>query len=385
MAENNFKRYIYVSIENRATIENVCKEKGIILTTRFLNEYDLSKFMQTELRNLNFVDYLILDLKSFTKLTKEDEIIKKLTLIRKMYNSRVIIIAEGYKQGNILLGKIFNLGIYNIITAVDDIKFKEEFEKTLTQDGMTFGNAIKYKIDSQVLAVNQTTKLVKENYIKVKQNVSIGIAGVERHIGATTVAVNLTKFLSELSHIKACYIENNNNDSLMSIVEDNESIYSKDTGKILYHGIEMFMRPKTMSEILACDYNFYVYDYGALTEMSEEEKNSFMTRDLKILVSGNKIWEISNLINAFQVIGEDSTTYLLFNFVSQEEKEPFKKNLGNYWENRSMFSELVFNPFEVKNREFYSKILKPYLLENEIIEKKSKFEFWSKLKNGKKK
>lgn len=385
MAENNFKRYIYVSIENRATIENVCKEKGIILTTRFLNEYDLSKFMQTELRNLNFVDYLILDLKSFTKLTKEDEIIKKLTLIRKMYNSRVIIIAEGYKQGNILLGKIFNLGIYNIITAVDDIKFKEDFEKTLTEDGMTFGNAIKYKIDSQVLAVNQTTKLVKENYIKVKQNVSIGIAGVERHIGATTVAVNLTKFLSELSHIKACYIENNNNDSLMSIVEDNESIYSKDTGKILYHGIEMFMRPKTMSEILACDYNFYVYDYGALTEMSEEEKNSFMTRDLKILVSGNKIWEISNLINAFQVIGEDSTTYLLFNFVSQEEKEPFKKNLGDYWENRSMFSELVFNPFEVKNREFYSKILKPYLLENEIIEKKSKFEFWSKLKNGKKK
>ena len=378
MTENNFKRYIYISTENRAIIEDICKEKGMILATRFINEYDLSKFLQTELRNINFIHYLILDLNSFTKLTKEDEIIKKLTLIRKMYNSRVIIIAEGYKQGNILLGKIFNLGIYNIITATDDVKFREEFEKTLSEDGMTFGNSIKYKIDSQVLAVNQNTKLVRENYIKVKQNVNIGIAGVEKHIGATTVAVNLTKYLSELPNIRACYIENNSNDSLLSIIEDEESIFAKDTRKITYQGIEMFLKPKTMSDILACDYNFYIYDYGALTEMSEEEKNSFMTRDLKILVAGNKIWEVPNLINAFQIIGEDPTTYLLFNFVSNEEKEEFRKSLGDYWSKRCMFSELVLNPFQVKNRDFYAKVLKLYLLENEIIEKKKKFKIWSK-------
>ena len=380
MTENNFKRYIYISTQNRAIIEDICKEKGMILATRFINEYDLSKFLQTELRNINFIHYLILDLKSFTKLTKEDEIIKKLTLIRKMYNSRVIIIAEGYKQGNILLGKIFNLGIYNIITATDDVKFREEFEKTLSEDGMTFGNSIKYKVDSQVLAINQNTKLVKENYIKVKQNVNIGIAGVEKHIGATTVAINLTKYLSELPNIRACYIENNSNDSLLSIIEDEESIFAKDTRKITYQGIEMFLRPKTMSDILACDYNFYIYDYGALTEMSEEEKNSFMTRDLKILVAGNKIWEIPKLIEAFQVIGEDPTTYLLFNFVSNEEKEEFRKSLGDYWCKRAMFSELVLNPFQIKNRDFYAKVLKPYLLENEIVEKKKKFNFGRKKK-----
>lgn len=36
-------------------------------------------------------------------LTSEDEIINKITLIRKMYNLRIIVIAEGYKQGNLLL------------------------------------------------------------------------------------------------------------------------------------------------------------------------------------------------------------------------------------------------------------------------------------------
>lgn len=370
MSNNSFKKYIYISTVNRPIIEDICKEKGINLITRFLNEYNLSKFMQTELRNLNFTDYLILDLKAFNKLTKDEEIIKKLTLIRKMYNLRLIILAEGYKQGNVLLGKIFNLGIYNIITATDDLKFKEEFEKTISDEGMTFGNSIKYKIDNQILAVNQNTRLVKENYIRVKQNVSIGIVGTERHIGATTTAINLTKYLSELTNIKACYIENNNNNSIISIVEDEDSIYSKETRKIIYKGIELFLKPKTMSEILACDYNFYIYDYGSLNEMSEEEKNSFMTRDLKIIVSGNKIWEIPNLINAFQLIGEDSTTFLLFNFVSNEEKESFRKSLGDYWSRRCVFSELVLNPFDIKNRDFFARVLKPYLLENEIVEKK---------------
>ena len=85
--------------------------------------------MQTELRNLNSVDYLILDLSAFTQLTDDDEIISKIVLIRKLYKLRIIIIAEGYKHGNMLLGKIFNLGIYNIITATDDVKFKEKLEK----------------------------------------------------------------------------------------------------------------------------------------------------------------------------------------------------------------------------------------------------------------
>ena len=114
---------------------------------------------------------------------------KKYTYISKMYNLRIIILAKGYKFGNILLGKIFNLGIYNIITATDENKYKEELEKVFSQEGMSFGNSIKYKIDNQIISINQTTKLVKENYIKVKQIVSIGVVRTEKHIGATTLAL----------------------------------------------------------------------------------------------------------------------------------------------------------------------------------------------------
>ncbi len=373
-----YKKYIYISKKVQTEIEEYCMNNNITLVTRFINEYNLERFMQTELRNLNNIDYLIIDLNAISNLTTDDEIITKITLIRKMYNLRIIILAEGYKYGNILLGKIFNLGIYNIITAIEDIKFKEELEKVLSDEGMSFGNSIRYKIDNQVIAVNQTTKLIKENYIRVKQTVNIGVVGTERHIGATTLAINLTKYLSELTNIKACYIENNNHNSIINITGNKEAIYSENTNKIIYKGIDMFLKPKNMSDILANNYNFYIYDYGALNELSEEEKMSFLTRDLKVIVSGNKVWEIPNLINCFQIIGEDISTYLVFNFAKENEKENFRISLGEYWKERATFSEHITDPFIVGNKYFFETILKPYLINTDVTEKKKKFNLFKK-------
>ena len=133
-----YKKYIYISKEIQVELENYCQENNITIVTRFINEYNFEKFMQTELRNLNSIDYLIIDLQAIEKLTQEDEIVSKITLIRKMYNLRIIILAKGYKFGNMLLGKIFNLGIYNIITATEENKYKEELEKVFSQEGMRF-------------------------------------------------------------------------------------------------------------------------------------------------------------------------------------------------------------------------------------------------------
>ena len=204
------------------------------------------------------------------------------------------------------------------------------------------------------------------------------MVGTEKHIGATTMAINLTKYLSELTNIKACYIENNNHNSIGNLIENKEALYSENMNRITYKGIDMFLKPKNMSDILANNYNFYIYDYGALNELTEEEKMSFLTRDLKIVVSGNKIWEIPNLINCFQIIGEDTSTYLVFNFAKESEKENFRISLGNYWKERTTFSEYITDPFIVGNKYFFETILKPYLINTDVTEKKKKFNFFKK-------
>lgn len=113
-----------------------------------------------------------------------------------------------------------------------------------------------------------------------------------------------------IAHV-VCYIKNL------------ESFLEKVINSLNTKGIDLFSKPKNMSDILSNNYNFYIYDYGALNEMTEEEKMSFLTRDLKLVVSGNKLWELHNLINTFQIIGTDINTYLIFNFAKESEKENF--------------------------------------------------------------
>jgi len=380
-----YKKYIYISKEPRAIIEEYCKEHRINLVMRFINEYNLKKFLETELRNLNGVDYLIIDLQVIINTTPENEIASSIELIRRMYNVRIIILAEGYKEGNVLLGRIFNLGIYNIVTARNDVMFAEEIERVFSEEGMTFGNAMKYKISDSMLVINKTTKVVKENIKRAKQTITIGIAGTEKHIGATTVAINIVKYLSELTNVTACYIENNNHNSIYSLVEDEslQTVYNEVLKKITYEGIDLYERPENLADILKFEYEFYVFDFGNFEEMSKEEISSFLTRDLKIIVSGNKTWEISKLIETFMIIGEDINSYLIFNFVRNENKETFRESLGKFWKERASFSEFVPEPFIVGNRKFYETILKDYLLNTNIEEVKEKKGIFNILKNKK--
>lgn len=383
-----YKKYIYISKEPRGIIEEYCREHKINLVMRFINEYNLKKFLETELRNLNGVDYLVIDLQAIINSSTEDEIISSLELIRRMYNVRIIILAEGYKEGNVLLGKIFNLGIYNIITAKNDIILIEEIDKVFSTEGMTFGNAMKYKINDNMLVINQTTKVVKENIKRAKQTITIGVAGTERHIGATTVAINIVKYLSELTNVTACYIEYNNHKSIHSLVEneDIQTVYNEVLRKISCQGIDLYERPENLANILKFEYEFYVFDCGNFEEMTKEEISTFLTRDLKIIVSGNKAWEISKLIETFIIVGEDKNSYLIFNFVRNEDKETFRKSLGKFWKERASFSEFVPEPFVVGNKSFYEKILKDYLLNVSIKEVKEKKNLFKILKKkGKKK
>lgn len=383
-----YKKYIYISKEPRAIIEDYCKKHRVNLVMRFINEYNLKRFLETELRNLNGVDYLVLDLQAITDTTSEDEIISSVELIRRMYNVRIIILAEGYKEGNVLLGRLFNLGIYNIVTANNDKKFLDEIERVFSIEGMTFGNAMKYKVNDNMIVINKTTKVVKENIKRAKQTITIGIAGTERHIGATTVAINIVKYLSELTNITACYIENNNHNSIYSLVEDEsiQSNYNEYLKKITYQGIDLYQRPENLADILKFEYEFYVFDFGNFEEMTKEEISSFLTRDLKIIVSGNKAWEINKLIETFMIIGEDSNSYLMFNFVRSEDREKFKESLGKFWKERATFSEIVPEPFVVGNKSFYEKILKDYLFNSTIEEikvKKGLLELFKKKRNKK--
>lgn len=373
--ERTFQKYIYISNVSNPIIEEVCKENKIHLICRYINDYNLESFLQSELTNLNNIDYLIIDYSAINKMTKENDIITTIEKIRRLYELRIIFILEGATKGNTLLGRLFNLGIYNFITATNDILFKEELIKTLSAKGMNFANSAKFKLDNNFFVVNGNSKIVKENYIKVKQKVTIAICSSERHMGATTQAINITKYLSQLPNVNVCYIENNNNNSIIQIYNTSnkeEVNYYEESGKIEYQGIEMYMK-SSISEIINDKYDFIVFDFGSMQEMNDSEVNNFLTKDIKFIVSGTKAWELPGLFECFEKIGNDKNINFIFNFTKKEDKQFFRNNMGDFKEN-TIFSEYIDDPFIVANRLYLERIFNPFILNTDIKEvKKNKF------------
>lgn len=377
--DKTVKRYIYVSSKKRVELEEVCAQKSIFQQVSFINTYDCNTLFQSGLKNLNGVSFLFLDVSAIVNPNKKiQEIISNLTLIRKMYpDLRIIIIAEGYKIGDTLLGRIFNLGIYNIITSSNNLEFMQELEQTISEDGMTFGNAMKYKLDYNMITIGSSGTKVQKEFIKAKQMITIGVLSTERHLGATSLAINICKYINEMPNEKACLIENNRHGTIKSFINFQNALFFEKVGKICFSDIDMFLKPKSIASIQNMDYSFYIYDYGAFNELSENEKNSFLEKDIKFVVTGSRIWEYPKIADTIFYMKDDKNTNLYVNYTKLDEREVFKRNFDSNWQEKIYFSQFNPNPFEllIDNRDYFKKIFSPYLL-NSVIEEKKKGLKW---------
>lgn len=381
------EKYIYVSSEQEDWLEEVMNEKKIILTERFINNYNVTNFFSGTLQNLNGTDFFIIVLKAFKGSSKDEEILSMIKLLLQKETCKIIVVDQGVKKGNILISNIIKLGIYDCITPQDDNLAKSLLKKAVT-GGMSYSDTMAFRVDEATININKNTKVVKNNFIKVKTNISIGIASSEKHLGATTVAINLVNWLNQIPNTTACYIENNNHNSIISLENYKEATIDKEEGKITLNKINYYQKPNSeiLARIQATQYDFYVYDYGNFNEMENADKNSFVKSDLKFLISGSKAWETDNLINALMVLNQDVNTFLLINFTELEERQNFKDSIGEEWSNKTYFIDNTPNPFKLNsNTNIFEKLFTPYLQNTEIKEKKKKFKFNLFRKKGDKK
>lgn len=352
-----------ITNENEKLITEVCKECGEEQIQIFTGIKNLNRFAVQELRNLNNFKYAIIDIT--TTKENEEDIVKTIVTIKSMYNIRIIILALGYKQGNTLLAKLFNEGIYNFVIGKDYGTQKDELKDSLTGDGKQYKDAIRFR--NQVLDTDKKNKvIIKKEYKKIKQFVNIAVIGTENKIGTTTQALLICAFFNSLK-MNACYISNNEKDET-SIIQRLINEKDKQNNNMLnYEGIDMYKKSSNMKAI-DFGYDFYIYDYGVLTD---DKINDFITKDIKIVVTGSKLWEFEGLFNAINKLEELSNKYFLVNFTAEDkQKEIIKYRFprDDKYLKSIFFTEYTPNPFvDNVNLDIYHKIFKDY-----IIEKSSK-------------
>lgn len=352
-----------ITNENEKLITEVCKECGEEQIQIFTGIKNLNRFAVQELRNLNNFKYAIIDIT--TTKENEEDIVKTIVTIKSMYNIKIIILALGYKQGNTLLAKLFNEGIYNFVIGKDYGTQKDELKDSLTGDGKQYKDAIRFR--NQVLDTDKKNKvIIKKEYKKIKQFVNIAVIGTENKIGTTTQALLICAFFNSLN-MNACYISNNEKDET-SIIQTLINEKDKQNNNMLnYEGIDMYKKSSNMKAI-DFGYDFYIYDYGVLTD---EKINDFITKDIKIIVTGSKLWEFEGLFNAISKLEDLSNKYFLVNFTAEDkQKEIIKYRFprDDKYLKSIFFTEYTPNPFvDNVNLDIYHKIFKDY-----IIEKSSK-------------
>lgn len=371
--EGGIKLILAITRENEKLIYEVCKENGIEVPQVLTGIESLKRFAIQDARNLNNYKQIIIDINS----TKEDveDIIQAVVAIKSMFNIRIIIVALGYEEGDTLLSKLFNEGIYNFVTAKTYHEQKEEFRECLSKEGCQYKDAIRYR--QKVDESKKNKVIVKKEYKKLKQFVNVAVAGTEKHIGVTTQAILITMFMKSLN-MNACYICSNEKDEIKNI-ETLEGVIKKDN-MYSYKGIDLYSNSNKVDAI-QYGYDFYIYDYGTL---NEKTLDNFLSKEVKVVVGGTKAWEQDETFRVLSMLEKIPDINYIFNFSSEGEKAKFKRTLKGIIKNIyfSEYSPEVFS--DCVNEDIYHEIFKEYIAEKSnkitVVEKRGIFDF---LKRGK--
>jgi len=106
---------------------------------------------------------------------------------------------------------------------------------------------------------------------------------------------------------------------------------------------------------------------GLLEDITDID--SFITKDVKIIVTGSKAWEQDNLIKVFNKLGILTDINFIFNYTPSSEEKSIIHNMGKFGV-KTYFSNYTPDPFMPDtNDEIYHSIFKDF-----ISEKSSKLE-----------
>jgi hypothetical protein len=117
------------SNQNIGIFDSVAKEQGI-LVKKLSGEFHFKSFVIRDMRSLNHYEYVAIDLKA---IKDTEEFIEAIIAFKSMYDSRIIIYSEGLKQGNVLLNKLVDIEVYNLITSTKIETINQEIKKTFQE------------------------------------------------------------------------------------------------------------------------------------------------------------------------------------------------------------------------------------------------------------
>ncbi len=334
------------STENVGLFDFLTEELGM-LVKKLSGEFLLNRFVVHDMRNLSHFSYIAIDLEAIKD--DADQIIEAIIAFKTLYDSRIIIFAE--KADISLINKIIEeTETYNIITAKNIDKIKEEIRICVSPQGMSKEYLLKSMNTSMDINIEQIPQ-----YSFIGENIKIMVAGAMNRVGTTTIAMNMASYLASIG-AKVSYTEANGNNHLEKIhsyffpnIPINNNYFSQD-------GVDYFF----YSNIPADNYNFNIIDIGTL---NQRNLKAFGIGEVKILCSGIKPYELPQLNGVLNILNNED----IFIVLNEGKTQSIKKYLLIDGDRifSSKYTSDLFN--KTINTETWKSILSDYMVEHKTL------------------
>lgn len=285
--------------------------------------------------------------------------------------ARVAVMGQGMSMTTAIIQAAVEAGIHNVLLSV--------YPREISEDCIEFlsGNSnIETKKDQMNNTVYDEVKIMPFAKINIERT-TIGVAGTIERIGVTTQAIQLCKWL-KMKGKNVCYIQMNDSGYVENLKVFYENVVVDEAqGCVSYENVEMYYDKARIDEILNRNYDFYVYDYGTITN-EYFQKTSFFEKNYKIVVTGTKPTELSSFNQCIEELYHKHIHYV-FSFVSEGDRENVMEMMSDK-DKYSYLAGVTLDMFSL-NSDNISNFEKIIPLEEEIEEapeKKGLFSFLKK-------
>jgi hypothetical protein len=331
------------SNENVGIFDFLADEQGMIIK-KLTGTFQLKQFVVHDMRSLNHYTLFAIDLNGLKD--TEDEIIEAVIAFRSMYTSRVIFFLETKEGKESLVQQLIDHGIYNIVCSDEIDLLKKQIVQVTSNLGMS-------KKEAQLLMNNGDIigNQFKPDYSFLEGEIKIAVTGVDHKSGTTTMAMNLSHYLSGIG-AKVCYVEANDSGHLKQFSNAYPQMIRKDD-VIICNGI-CFMGLNANSEE---SFNFIIYDMGVVdSRIVTAIQNKC---DVGLLCSTGKPYELASYEKAVRTF-EDIDISTVFSFVHELEQRKYSNRYGKIY-----FSEYTPSLFDGEsNGDLWQQILNKYIIMN---------------------
>jgi hypothetical protein len=276
------------------------------------------------------------------------DIMEAVNAYKKMFTSRLIFYIEDMKVHHDLVHKLIENGIFNIVTATDVEALRAGFLKAISDLGIS-----KRDIMLKLTPDDFSFKASAESYRFSKKEIKIAVTGVQHRVGTTTMAINLSNYLSNIG-AKVCYVEANEHDHLSKLPVFYQGMTVKED-VILYNGVKYLSLHSECHD----EFDFIIYDMGVIDNriISAIKKNC----DAAILCATGKPYEVND-IEKHKSLLDKTLVNTVFSFVAEPDQHKYLKLYKDIY-----FSNYTPNYFDGEvNEVIWTTVIKPFVKKSEV-------------------